>query len=66
MKELSFERMEEVHGGKLNGCDYALLGVSVIWGSAITFATGGVAAILFGAAWTFGTAYVIDKVCHPE
>lgn len=51
MKELSFEKMEEVNGGGINACDVAL-GLAVgIWGAALSAASFGVAAFFCRLGW---------------
>ena len=54
MKELSFEKMEEVQGGgKWDWyiCSSALAG----WGALVAFGIGGPAGMVFGLAYGLGT-----------
>ena len=62
MKELSFEKMGEVQGGNVNGCDVASGLVVGIWGAALSAASFGLAAFVVG----FGGSLLVSYVCHAE
>lgn len=52
MKELSFEKMEEVNGGKMNVCDAIFFGTGAALGLAVAVYTAGTAAV---AGWALTT-----------
>ncbi len=62
MKELSFDRMEDVQGGGINGCDVALGLVVGIWAAALGAASFGVGAFIVG----YGGGLLVSYVCHEH
>lgn len=55
MKELSFERMEEVQGGRRReanwSCNMGMAVVGAFWSGMVGVATGGIGGALFAVGW---------------
>ncbi|MCY1722670.1 hypothetical protein OU798_20135 [Prolixibacteraceae bacterium Z1-6] len=58
MKELSFEKMEDIQGGADWSCNMGMTVVGAFWAGMAGIATGGVGAFVFAVGWGALQTYV--------